>query len=405
MINVRNRRFSVIALFVAVLVGFGLAKLVDGPVQALVHSSAEDANHDHEDNSHAHDDNDDHGSKDGTEHEDEGVVSLTSRQIEASDISIVMVGRGGGLETRLAGRVISAIDAKAAIAAPVSGRVVQVNAAPGNTVEAGQALVILVSGEAATLYADTDTAIAAAEAARLIYQRDLSLVEQGVVARQELEASRAKSLAAGAAARAARAQMEAVGSPDAQGRIAITSPLAGTVGVVEVTPGGFVSSGGIVAEVSDPARTELAFSMPAAFAAQVAPGARMRVTSPAGSVEAVVVGVALDASERRGAALVRATPTAGTLPPVGSPVSGSIITNQEDGGLTVPADAVQMVDGQSVVFVFTEEGFRATPVLAGRRAGGQIEILKGLSGDERIAGTNAFLLKAELAKGEAEHVH
>ena len=26
-------------------------------------------------------------------------------------------------------------------------------------------------------------------------------------------------------------------------------------------------------------------------------------------------------------------------------------------------------------------------------------------GDERIAGTNAFLLKAELAKGEAEHGH
>ena len=44
-------------------------------------------------------------------------------------------------------------------------------------------------------------------------------------------------------------------------------------------------------------------------------------------------------------------------------------------------------------------------VLAGRRAGGRIEILNGLSGDERVAGTNAFLLKAELAKGEAEHGH
>lgn len=404
MMNIKDRRFSVIALLVAILIGFGLAKLVDGPLQALAHGSAEDQDHAHEDDGHAHDD-EEHDHENDSEHEDEGIVSLTSRQIEASGISIVTVGRGGGHETRLTGRVVSALDARASIAAPVSGRVVQVNVAPGSPVEAGQALAILISGEAATLHAQTATAIAEAEAARLIYQRDLSLLEQGVVARQEMEASRANSLAADAAARAARAQMDAVGSPDAHGRVALTSPLAGTVSVVGITPGGVVASGGVVAEVSDLARTELAFSMPAAFAAQVPPGAHMHVTGPTGSVEAAVVGVAFDASERSGAALVRASPISGNLPPIGSPVSASIITNRQDDGLAVPTDAVQMVDGQSVVFVLTDEGFRATPVLAGRRAGGQIEILKGLSGDERIAAANAFLLKAELAKGEAEHVH
>ena len=50
-------------------------------------------------------------------------------------------------------------------------------------------------------------------------------------------------------------------------------------------------------------------------------------------------------------------------------------------------------------------GFRAVPVLAGRQAGGRTEIMRGLNGTERIAGANAFLLKAELAKGEAEHGH
>ena len=68
-------------------------------------------------------------------------------------------------------------------------------------------------------------------------------------------------------------------------------------------------------------------------------------------------------------------------------------------------DAVQTVEGRSVVFVTDEKGFRVTPVLAGRRAGDRVEILNGLSGDERVAGSNAFLLKAELAKGEAEHGH
>ena len=104
-------------------------------------------------------------------------------------------------------------------------------------------------------------------------------------------------------------------------------------------------------------------------------------------------------------AIIRARPESGTLPPAGSPVSGVVVAAGQDDTLTVPVDAVQTVEGRSVVFVTDEKGFRVTPVLAGRRAGDRVEILNGLSGDERVAGSNAFLLKAELAKGEAEHGH
>ena len=106
-----------------------------------------------------------------------------------------------------------------------------------------------------------------------------------------------------------------------------------------------------------------------------------------------------------GATIIRARPAGGGLPPAGSAVSGIVVTGQSVGGLTVPSDAVQTVEGANVVFVRTATGFRAAPVLVGRQAGGRTEILSGLTGTERIAGTNAFLLKAELAKGEAEHGH
>ena len=49
-------------------------------------------------------------------------------------------------------------------------------------------------------------------------------------------------------------------------------------------------------------------------------------------------------------------------------------------------------------------GLGDTPA-TGATAGGRTEILSGLTGSERIAGTGAFVLKAELAKGEAEHGH
>ena len=390
------------ALLIAVIAGYGLAKLTGGqdagPTPA---SRADDDGHDEKG------EHDDHGEEEavGEAEGEEGLVVLTQPQIEASGIQVVAVGRGGGSETHLSGRVESAIGARAAVAATIGGRVERVIVAPGTSVRAGQPLAVIVSGEAATMRAGADAARAEAEAARLVYQRDQALVTQGVVARQELEASRARSLAAEAAARAAAAQVAAAGSPNAGGRVTITSPVSGVVGAVQVTPGGFVAAGDVVANVADPSQTELVFSAPPALAAQIAPDARIEVTGATESFSAVVIGVAADVREQGGMAIIRARPESGTLPPAGSPVSGVVVAAGQDDTLTVPVDAVQTVEGRSVVFVTDEKGFRVTPVLAGRRAGDRVEILNGLSGDERVAGSNAFLLKAELAKGEAEHGH
>ncbi|MEZ5544704.1 MAG: hypothetical protein R3F10_05880 [Lysobacteraceae bacterium] len=79
-------------------------------------------------------------------------------------------------------------------------------------------------------------------------------------------------------------------------------------------------------------------------------------------------------------------------------MSAVVVAASSDTALTVPADAVQTVEGRSVFVAENGEGFRAIPA-SRSHAGGRIEILNGLSGDERVAGTSAFLLKAELAKG------
>lgn len=336
---------------------------------------------------------------------EEGVVLLTEAQIAAANISVVAVTGGGGSETRLSGRVEPMVDARAAVAASVGGRVERVLVAPGQSVRAGQPLAVLVSGDAAALRAEADAANASADAARRAYERDRNLEEAGVVARQEVETSRTQSLSSDAAARAARARVSAAGSPNASGRLSVVSPISGVVTSVQVGPGGFAAQGGVIAEVTNPARVEIIFAAPPALAAQVRAGSTVRVQAPAGEFDAVVTGVAADASEESGATIIRARPTGGGLPPAGSAVSGVVVTDQSAGGLTVPSDAVQTVEGSNVVFVRTATGFRAAPVLVGRQAGDRTEILSGLTGTERIAGTNAFLLKAELAKGEAEHGH
>ena len=406
-----NRVILVIALLVALAAGFGLAKLTGGTSSA---AHADDDGHSSQGDDQQAESHIDHGAENGHDEEsghadegeeDEGLIALTPQQVDASGIRVVALGRGGGSATRLSGRVEPTIGARASVAASIGGRVERVIVAPGTQVRAGQPLAVIVSGEAATMRANADAARAEAEAARLVFQRDQSLVTQGVVARQELEASRARSLAANAAARAAVAQASAAGTPDANGRITITSPVPGVVGAVQVSPGGFVNAGDIVANVSDPLQTEIVFSAPPSLAAQITPGAKIEVSGPDGNFEAIVIGAAADVREQGGLAIIRARPVTGPLPPAGSPVAGVIVAAGDEGTLTVPADAVQSIEGRSVVFVAEEKGFRATPVLAGRRAGDRIEILNGLSGEERIAGSNAFLLKAELAKGEAEHGH
>jgi membrane fusion protein, heavy metal efflux system len=379
---------------VVVLGGAGLYAMTRSPAEAP--AAEGEAGHSEAEGEHAE------GEEAGGE---EGVVVLTAAQIAAANIAIVPVTGGGGGETRLSGRVEPMIDARAVVAASVGGRVERVLVAPGQSVRAGQPLAILVSGDAASLRADADAAEANAIAAEQAHSREESLADQGVVARRDAEVAHAQALSAQAAARAARARASAAGSPNASGRLSVTSPISGVVTSVQVGPGGFAAQGGVIAEVTNPARVEIVFNAPPALAAQVRAGSAVSVQGPAGEFDAVVTGVAAGAGAESGATVIRARPAGGVLPPAGSAVSGSIVTGEAVGGFTVPSEAVQTVEGANVVFVRTAEGFRVAPVLVGRQAGGRTEILSGLTGAERIAGANAFLLKAELAKGEAEHGH
>ena len=61
-----------------------------------------------------------------------------------------------------------------------------------------------------------------------------------------------------------------------------------------------------------------------------------------------------------------------------------------------------MLGDRPHVFVRTATGFRATPVTLGRTNGGAVTVTAGLTGDERIASTNSFTLKAELGKSDAQ---
>jgi len=73
-----------------------------------------------------------------------------------------------------------------------------------------------------------------------------------------------------------------------------------------------------------------------------------------------------------------------------------------DAAVTVPRDAIQTIGDAPRVFVFIEgkgaDGLAARKVVLGRQGTERVEIVSGLAAGERIAVSNAFLLKAELAR-------
>ena len=80
-------------------------------------------------------------------------------------------------------------------------------------------------------------------------------------------------------------------------------------------------------------------------------------------------------------------------------VKVSIPTNDKQDVLTVPAAAIQQIDGQSVVFVRqTPSRYERRNVQIGGTAGDVVEIRSGLKAGEVIAGAGSFYLKTALLR-------
>jgi cobalt-zinc-cadmium efflux system membrane fusion protein len=85
---------------------------------------------------------------------------------------------------------------------------------------------------------------------------------------------------------------------------------------------------------------------------------------------------------------------------------GRIVLDTRQAAVAVRRTALQTVEGHTVVFVRGEgEVFQPREVETGAGDAEFIEILSGLQPGEAYAAANSFVLKAELAKGSAEHAH
>ncbi len=342
----------------------------------------------------------------GEEHGPEGFVAMTAERARTAGIATEAVQAGGLAAEILAQGMVSPTPAgEAVLTARADGTVVRINRRLGDHVRAGEAVATMDSREAAALSSERSSAEARLALARMAYEREQRLFDADVTARQDLEGASAALAEAEAEARRARSAASAsLVSGDGRS-LAVVSVISGRITRADATLGAFVPAGTELFRVADPNRIQVDVSVLAADVQRIRPGNAAVIELANGETRAAVVRSvtpSLDPESRTATVVLQPDGIGGLTP--GQGLRARIRPDGGDAGrIALPEEAVQNVEGRDVVFVRTANGFQATTVVAGQRSGGRIEIVDGLKSGATVATRGAFLLKAELGKGEAEH--
>lgn len=296
----------------------------------------------------------------------------------------------------------------AQVTAPIAGLVEAAGVAsspvPGQRVGRGQTLALLTPslGEGGSAYAEARAALREAqdEYARA---RRLFAVE-AVPERRVHEAENRLT-----AAREALAGFG--GGALVGGRVAVRSPVAGTVSERRVTPGGRVEAGAPLFTVVDASTVWLRVNVPAAQAAHVSrsAGAQFTVEGSERVYEArrtVSVGSVIDSLSRTVPVLLEVPNPDGSLK-VGATAKVAVQTGQRETGVTIPASAVLDEDGRPIAYVQPEgEAFEKRTLTLGGRQGDRVVVRAGIRPGERVVTGAAYQVRlASLSTSVPAHGH
>ena len=186
---------------------------------------------------------------------------------------------------------------------------------------------------------------------------------------------------------------------------AVVAPLAGVVTTRSANPGE-QSGDKVLFTVADLSTVWVELSMFPRDVGKIRVGQQVRVTNvdAAMSADGKIVYVApfgTSSNQTLTARVLLDNPERRWAP--GLYVSAEVILSESQAAVAIRNEALQTLDGRSVVFARTEAGFEPRPVRLARADSEHAEVVEGLALGESYAGKNSFILKAELGKGEAEH--
>ncbi len=293
----------------------------------------------------------------------------------------------------------------------VPGRITRVAVALGERVRQGQLLGVVASTDVSTARAELEQARARLTASESTLRRQQQLTTEGIGAERSLIDAEAQVGELRAQVEGLRRQLSVFGSGRA-GELNLTAPIDGVVVDIHATIGETATPDQAAFVVTDPTKVWVRGSVPELELARVQTNGAVVVrlhAFPDLSMTGTITYVAPALDERTRSLPIRVsltTPDArlrsglfGSIELVGGPADERV--------LVVPVDAIATIDGQSVVFVPSDEpnSWRPRPVALGRRAGGYIEVRSGLSEGAAFASSGAFTLKSALRSGALSEGH
>ncbi len=336
----------------------------------------------------------------------EDFVALSDQQIKAAGIEVMPVRQSfaGAVE---APAVIAADPKHAAVvSSAVGGRVVEIRRNLGDPVARGDVLAVIESRDVAQLRADVEIAKRQYELSQANFAREERLYGEKVTSRQEFEIARNAAQEARTRLRLAEQQLAAAGASSGGqlNRLMLRSPIKGNVTARQIALGDIVAPDAHLFEVADLNELTAELSLSPDDAARIAVGTTVDVSTDGrtGTGRITHVSRVLDPATRQVRAIARLSNGRGAWR-IGETVRASIALEGSAGGtqLAVPRTAVQTVEDRPSVFVRARDGFAIKHVVLGGNAAGYVKVMGGLEGNEQIAVSNTYLLKAEHGKGEA----
>lgn len=337
----------------------------------------------------------------------EGQILMDEARAKGAGIVTETIQSGGlGSEILAQGIVASTPEGEAVLTARADGAITRINRRLGDFVRVGDTVAVMESRDAAAIASERSSATARLALARSTYAREKKLFDARITAKQDLEAAAAALAEAESEARRSQSAASAAKVSGDGRTLAVTSLISGRVTKSDAKLGSYVLAGTELFRVSDPSRIQINASVLAADARRIKPGDTAIIELLGGETANATVRSATPSldPESKTATIVLVPDGVGGL----TPGQGLRARIKPQGAadatlIALPEEAVQTVEGREVVFVRTAKGFQATTVVTGKRGGGRIEIVDGVKPGAVIATKGAFLLKAEIGKGEAEH--
>lgn len=343
----------------------------------------------------------------------EGKVAMSDAQIKAAGVT---------LDTASGARIVSSLqlpgeirfneDRTAHVVPRLSGVVERVAVNLGQQVKKGQVLAVIASSDLSEQRSELLAAQKRLELARTTHDREKKLWEEKISAEQDyLQAQQALREAEIAAANARQklATLGAtVGGPGSLSSYELRAPFDGMIVEKHIALGESVQGDTKVFTLSDLSTVWAEFSVPAKDLNQVRVGEKATVRSTAfeskASGSVTYVGALLGEQTRAAQGRVTlANPQLAWRP--GLFVTVELISAETDVPVSVSPHALQTHEDKTVIFMRVPGGFIPQPVTVGRSDGKRVEIVSGLQPNAQYAAQGSFVVKSELGKSTAEHVH